>query len=60
MLLFKRQYKLPVGANYFVTSDAILPENEPDEIVDAYYRRALGDEEPIQIEARRGWYSWGF
>lgn len=60
MLLFKRIYKACVCANYSVTSESTFPENEHDEMVDAYYRRALGDDETIQIEARRGWYSWGF
>jgi proline iminopeptidase len=36
----------------------VIPENERDDLVSAYYRRLTGDDEKVRIEAARAWSIW--
>lgn len=65
MLMFKRIYKARFSSDYWVTFESLFPENkrpenERDDMLAAYYRRVIGDDEAIKVETCRGWCSWGF
>jgi len=60
MLLFKRIYIGRVCPDYCVRFETVIPENEHGDMLEDIHRRAICDDAAIQIEARRGWLSWGF
>ena len=36
----------------------IIPEDERDDMINAYYRRLTSDEEPVRLEAAKAWAIW--
>lgn len=65
MLMFKRIYKTRIYSDYWVKIECLIPENERSETepharLAAYNCSEIGNDETIEVEARRGWCSWGF
>ena len=58
--MFKHIYVARLSTHYSVKFESVVPDNERDEKLEACNRRAIGEDEAIQIEADRGWFSWGF
>lgn len=47
-----------VFPDYWEDYQTLIPENERDDMVAAYYRRLTGDDEICQMHAARAWSGW--
>jgi len=49
-----------VYPDYWEKFESLIPENECNDMLGAYYRRVTGDDEAAKVAACRAWCSWEF
>lgn len=57
-VLWFYQWGHPLFPDLFEDYISIIPENERDDVVHAYYRRLTSDDQAVRIEAARCWSKW--